>query len=354
MATFPGAIATFRTMVNRVGVVYDALKTKVIYAEDLNKHSQEIAAIETELGINTKGVYADVKAWLTALAGAVSGIVTTFLGLSDTPASYASQGGKVVKVKADESGLEFGTGGGGGAVNFVELEDVPASYTDQAGKVVSVKGDESGLEFIDPPPADVVLESDFNAQTILRATADDTPTALTIGEQTVVGRITDANIAALTVSQLQTLLLSLSLTENLAIFLTDSLSDDGKYSGICENGTAGATLVFGELCYFNNDDSRWEKVDANLSDGYDKKLGMCVLAAANNGSPTKMLLFGKIRADALFPSLTIGAPVYMSETAGEIVVAQPTTANVAIRIIGFGNTENELYFCPSPDYIVHV
>ena len=80
---------------------------------------------------------------------------------------------------------------------------------------------------------------------------------------------------------------------------------------------------------------------------------MCVLAAGADGNATKMLLWGKIRADANFPTLTVGAPVYMSETAGDIVVAQPTTASVAIRIVGFGNTADELFFCPSPDYIVH-
>lgn len=37
----------------------------------------------------------------------------TFTGLTDTPAAYTGEAGKVVKVKADESGLEFGTAGGG-------------------------------------------------------------------------------------------------------------------------------------------------------------------------------------------------------------------------------------------------
>lgn len=141
---------------------------------------------------------------------------------------------------------------------------------------------------------------------------------------------------------------------NIIAILDDALSADGKFSGITENGTAGAALAFGDLCYLNNDDSRWELVDANLSDGYDKKLGICVLAAGADGNATRMLLWGKIRADAAFPDLTIGAPVYMSETAGDVVVAQPTTSDVAIRIVGFGNTADELFFCPSPDYIVHV
>src|SRR3990167_11410745 len=52
-----------------------------------------------------------------------------------------------------------------------------------------------------------VAKSLFDAQTILYATSDNTPVALTVGEQTVVGRITGGNIVALTVAQLATLAL---------------------------------------------------------------------------------------------------------------------------------------------------
>jgi len=51
-----------------------------------------------------------------------------------------------------------------------------------------------------------VLSSLYNANTILAATTDDTPTALTIPEQTIVGRVTGGNIAALTVAQVQAML----------------------------------------------------------------------------------------------------------------------------------------------------
>lgn len=145
-----------------------------------------------------------------------------------------------------------------------------------------------------------------------------------------------------------------NLGENAGLVVDSALSADGKYSGIVEAGTAGAALAFGDLCYLNGDDSRWELVDANLSDGYDKKLGMCVLAATGDGELTKMLLFGKIRADAKFPALTIGAPAYMSETAGSITVTAPSTTDAAVRVVGFGNTADELHFNPSPDYLTRV
>jgi hypothetical protein len=145
----------------------------------------------------------------------------------------------------------------------------------------------------------------------------------------------------------------LNLGENTGLAFDAALSADGKYSGIVRAGTSGAALAFGELCYLNDADSRWELADANLSDGYDALLGICVLAANADGDATKLLLYGFARADAKFPTLTIGKPAYVSETAGAIVTAAPTTADSATRIIGFGTTADELYFKPSNDYYTH-
>jgi hypothetical protein len=76
------------------------------------------------------------------------GGASAFTGLSDAPASYSGQANKVVKVKADESGLEFSSAAA--PTVFTGLTDAPASYTGQAGKVPVVKGDETGLEFGSP------------------------------------------------------------------------------------------------------------------------------------------------------------------------------------------------------------
>jgi hypothetical protein len=75
------------------------------------------------------------------LAGAMS-----FVDLDDVPASYVGEGGKIVKVKADASGLEF-VAGGAGVTNFNDLGDVPASYVGQAGKYPKVNVAENGLEY---------------------------------------------------------------------------------------------------------------------------------------------------------------------------------------------------------------
>lgn len=145
------------------------------------------------------------------------------------------------------------------------------------------------------------------------------------------------------------------LDENASIDLDAALSADGKYCGICEDGTAGAALAFGDLCYFAVADSRWELTDADAAaTAGPVKLGMCVLAAAGDGSVTKMLLFGKIRADSVFPTLTIGAPVYVGLTAGDVAVTETWGTDDVIRVIGHANTADELFFHPSNDYITYV
>ena len=146
-----------------------------------------------------------------------------------------------------------------------------------------------------------------------------------------------------------------TMAENVGLVLDAALSADGKYSGIVEAGTAGAALAFGELCYLQTADSRWEKSQAAAAQiaTANLKLGMCVLAAAGDGSATTMLLFGKIRADSLFPTMTIGAPAYMSAaTAGVITSTAPTgTTDFTVRKVGFANTADELFFNPSNDYV---
>lgn len=197
-----------------------------------------------------------------------------------------------------------------------------------------------------------VAKTSFDAHSILAATTDNTPAALTVGEQTVIGRITGGNIAALSAAQLATLALSTALPENTAIILDAELSADGKYSGFVETGVAGAALAFGNLIYLAVADSRWELTDASAeATSGGVKVGICVRAAAADGDPTTILLFGKVRADAAFPTLTVGAPVYIGETAGGIVVTAPPTSGAIVRILGYGNTSDELHFCPSNDWI---
>ncbi len=132
--------------------------------------------------------------------------------------------------------------------------------------------------------------------------------------------------------------------------LGGDLSADGKHYGYTEPGTAGTALTFGDLVYFAVADSKWELTDADAEATAFGKIGICVLAA-NEDAATVILLWGKVRADAVFPALTIGAPVYVGLTAGDIVTTAPSVAPDIVRIIGYGNTADELFFCPDNTYI---
>lgn len=146
-----------------------------------------------------------------------------------------------------------------------------------------------------------------------------------------------------------------NLGENAGLVYDAALSADGKYSGLVRAGTAGAALAFGDIIYLAAADSRWELADASAaSTSGDVLIGMCVLAAGGDGNATTVLMVGFIRADAAFPAMTISAPMYISETAGDITGTQPTTTDAVIRRVGFAWTADELYFNPSNDYVTHV
>ncbi|MDH7513557.1 MAG: hypothetical protein QHH14_11485 [Clostridiales bacterium] len=78
-------------------------------------------------------------------------------------------GGKLVRVKADESGLEFVSPSAGELDDFLDLADTPSSYSGAGGKIVGVKADESGLEFITPSSGsgrNVIIDEAFNGLTV--------------------------------------------------------------------------------------------------------------------------------------------------------------------------------------------
>jgi len=149
---------------------------------------------------------------------------------------------------------------------------------------------------------------------------------------------------------------NITLGENTSIALDPAGSADGKYSGTTVTGTGGATIAFGDLVTLDKDDSRWELVDISVAAAAtgDARgiIGIAVTSSSDGGALT-ILLNGIIRADANFPALTIGAAVYASTT-GDIVVAQPTTVDYVIRVVGHALTADEIYFNPENDWITHI
>ncbi len=73
-ANYPGSIYSPRTKENKAGVVYDAGKTTLIFAEDIVKLDEEVVAIETALGTDIKGGFADLKARIVDLEARVTAL----------------------------------------------------------------------------------------------------------------------------------------------------------------------------------------------------------------------------------------------------------------------------------------
>lgn len=72
--------------------------------------------------------------------------LTTFLGMSDSPASYYDQALKVVRVNSGATGLEFADL----TETFTGLTDTPNSYSGQALRYPRVAAGATGIEFVNP------------------------------------------------------------------------------------------------------------------------------------------------------------------------------------------------------------
>lgn len=327
-----------------------------------------------------------------------------FTDLDDVPPSYTGHAGEFPIVNATETGLEFtsatsnytdensmdaaaamiqnGTGitwvyndagdtltptvtASGGADNFTDLNDVPASYAGQAGKYVIVNGAETALEFTagvggytDEDAQDAVGDNLTDSTTInfiyddAGNTISANVTAAGVDHGGLAGLGDDDHTIYLLTDGTRALTGNWSVGEN-GLVLDPALSADGKYSGTVEAGTAGTALAFGDIVYLAVADSRWELAKADVATTSTMKLGICVQVAAGDGSATTILLWGKVRADAVFPALTVGAPVYISAaTAGDIVTAAPAgTTGFVVRIIGYANTADELFFDPDKSWV---
>lgn len=166
-------------------------------------------------------------------------------------------------------------------------------------------------------------------------------------------RFTADGIEGLTVAEAITALFGAALPENVGITLDAALSADEKFSGIVEDGTAGATVDFGDLLYHDVTAGEWLLAKADAAATSAGKLGINVTVAQKaDGEAITVLLWGKVRSDGDY-NFTVDAPVFISAaTAGDMTSTAPSgTTNFVVRIVGYGNTADELFFCPDKTYL---
>ncbi len=124
---------------------------------------------------------------VTAAIAAHESDTTSVHGIADTSVLETTTGAQA-KADAKVSDTAYGAGWNGDAT--------VAPSKNAVYDIVETKADASA----------VVLESDYDANTLLVANSDNTPTALTMGASTILARLATGNIIAATPAQLKTLL----------------------------------------------------------------------------------------------------------------------------------------------------
>ncbi len=105
--------------------------------------------------------------------------------------------------------------------------------------------------------------------------------------------------------------------------------------------------AIGDLVYLDSS-GKWQKTDADSTTTAYGLLGIALAVAATDAA-LLVALPGAIVYATAFPTLTIGATYYISETAGAISASIPTGADNVIRVVGFGVHADKLFFLPSSD-----
>ncbi len=137
---------------------------------------------------------------------------------------------------------------------------------------------------------------------------------------------------------------------NMKFTLPADLTATGDITNEFNSGYTSTAI--GDLVYLDSS-ATWQKAKADSATTSTNLLGIALSVTAS-ASPATVLLRGFIQAASPFPTLTVGAPVYISgATAGAVVVAQPTTTDYVIRVVGHAIHADKMWFNPSGDWITH-
>ncbi|MBA7542473.1 hypothetical protein ES705_34794 [subsurface metagenome] len=179
---------------------------------------------------------------------------------------------KILVYKTTGDKFVYEVQAGGGVTTFLELTDTPASYAGKAGEILRVNATPNAVEF-----------SGVGIETTLTVDSDTkVPTSKAVNDFCE----TTKNYAKSTMDE------DIDLNE-FNIFIDTNLISDHTYSGIVDYEPVGEVVVFGDLLYFHWFAKTWKKADADLADNMP---GLRIaLEDRTGGQNCKMLVMGYIR-----------------------------------------------------------
>ncbi len=168
----------------------------------------------------------------------------------------------------------------------------------------------------------LVPKSLFDANTIIAANSDNTPAAVTVAEQTLVGRITAGNINALTVAQVRTLLDHINITETI-------LTTNETYRGDTESVTVDTnTMGFGAALCYTSADGHYDA--ANATD----TTKLCRGIAVESGTGTKKILTrGQVCLTTW--NWTVNGTIWLSTSDYTLTQNAPSATGNALQPVGY-------------------
>ncbi len=226
--------------------------------------------------------------WLEVYPGAAG--TTTFLGLTDTPSSYAGKAGEILRVNATP--------------DVVEFSGVGIETTLTVGSDAKVPTSKAVNDF---------CETTKNYMQNLEE--DITPE---LGED-----------------------LSLNFHN---ILMYGVPSGDHSYYGLIESKNVGEAVVFGDLLYFYWTNKTWKKADADLAANMP---GLRIALESREALQScEMLIMGYIKDDSWNFTAAI---IYASTTAGGVTSTAPSAAGQQLQRVGIARASDILFFDPSID-----
>ncbi len=228
----------------------------------------------------------------------------------------------------------------------------------------------------------LVAKSLYDANTILYATTDNTPVALVVAPNNLIGRINgdivnvpiDSDLSSTsagddTVPSAKATKamgdLKLPLTGGTMTGAITTKVGDGiimpSGSGIClklpesdayctgnytDSFQSGYTAAAGDLVFMGSS-SKWLEVDADAVATCKGLIGIALEAKSDTQAMKVALPGSMVRFNTW--NWTVGATLYAGETLGSIQETIPTGADAIIRVIGFAVDADTIYFNPSPD-----